>query len=88
MDLSFLEKNKQQLIQIYIKERINNRGENGALFVDFSKNQNADVYYLPISGLNDSLREELMAKEKFGRNNIVYFYLFDNVNSSLLEIEL
>ena len=39
MDVNFLKNNRQQLIQIYIKERALNLNENGALFIDFTKNQ-------------------------------------------------
>ena len=88
MDINFLKNNKQQLIQIYIKERALNYNENGALFIDFTKNQNADVYYLTLSKMDGKIRSNIMAREKFGRDNIIYFYLFDNNNSNILEIEI
>ena len=88
MDINFLKNNKQQLIQIYIKERGLNLNENGALFIDFTKNQNADVYYLTISKMDSKIRSNIMAREKYGRDNIIYFYLFDNNNSNILEIEI
>ena len=55
MDVNFLKNNKQQLIQIYIKERALNLNENGALFIDFTKNQNANVYYLTISKMDSKI---------------------------------
>lgn len=88
MDINFLKNNKQQLIQIYIKERALNSNENGALFIDFTKSDNADVYYLTISKMEGEIKSNIMSREKFGRDNIIYFYLFDNNNSNILEIEI
>jgi uncharacterized protein YjaZ len=88
MDINFLKNNKQQLIQIYIKERALNSNENGALFIDFTKSKNADVYYITISKMDSKIRENIMSREKYGKDNIIYFYLFDNTNSNILEIDI
>ena len=46
IDPNFLQNNKQQLIQIYIKERMMNHNQVGALFIDFSKGDKSTVFIL------------------------------------------
>ena len=49
INYSFLETNKSQLIEIYKKERyMNNGGAEGALILDFRKNDKVDVFYWTI----------------------------------------
>ena len=55
IDNNFLQNNKQQLIQIYINERLRSQNQLGSLFIDFSKNDNADVYYLTLSDMPENI---------------------------------
>lgn len=50
INYQFLEDNKDQLIQIYVKERYTvNRNEEGVLLVDYRNSEKIDVMYIPVS---------------------------------------
>ncbi len=73
IDNNFLQNNKQQLIQIYISERLQTQSQIGALFIDFSKNENADVYYLTLHNMPEEIKESFLAKDNLNNNNMVFF---------------
>ena len=82
----FLEDNKDKLIQIYIKERLLNFGKMGALFVDFSKGDNADVYFLTLSNMPEDIRNQFLRKDNIEQKNTVFIYVFDKSQSQILDI--
>ena len=50
INYQFLEQNKDQLIQIYVKERYTvNKNEEGVLLIDYRKEDKIDVMYIPVS---------------------------------------
>lgn len=50
INYQFLEDNKDQLIQIYVKERYTiNKNEEGVLLVDYRNSEKIDVMYIPVS---------------------------------------
>ena len=50
INYQFLEDNKDQLIQIYVKERYSvNKNEEGVLLVDYRIQDKVDVMYIPVS---------------------------------------
>ena len=50
INYDFLEQNKDQLIQIYVKERYSvNKNEEGVLLIDYRKEDKVDVMYIPVS---------------------------------------
>ena len=81
-----MEDNKDKLIQIYIKERLLNFGKMGALFVDFSKGDNADVYFLTLSNMPEDIRNQFLRKDNIEQKNTVFIYVFDKSESQILDI--
>ena len=86
IDNNFLQNNKQQLIQIYINERLRSQNQLGSLFIDFSKNDNADVYYLTLSDMPENIRKKFLEVENLNQKNTIFFYIFDNNVSNIVEI--
>ena len=82
----FLEDNKEKLIQIYVKERVINYGLMGALFVDFSKGDNADVYFLTLKNMPENIRNEFLKKDNLEQKNTIFLYVKDNFESQILDI--
>ena len=57
----FLINNKNQLIDIYKKERFfNNNGMEGALFINFSVKDKVDVFYWTINDMKEEYRLKLV----------------------------
>lgn len=83
---AFLEQNKDQLIQIYVKERVLNFGKIGALFVDFSNEQKTDVYFLTLSNMPENVREKFLKKDNLNQKNTVFIYVLDKNESQILDI--
>ena len=88
IDTNFLQNNKQQLIQIYINERLRAQNQVGALFIDFSKNDNADVYFLSLNDMPEDVRNSFLKKENLNQNNVVFFYIFDKTTSNIVDVVL
>ena len=88
IDPNFLQNNKQQLIQIYIKERMMNYNQVGALFIDFSKGNNADVYYLTLQNMPEEIQKRFLEKENLNQKNTIFFYTFDKTTNNIIEIIL
>ena len=88
IDNNFLQNNKQQLIQIYINERLRAQNQVGALFIDFSKNDNADVYFLSLIDMPEEVRNSFLKKENLNQNNVVFFYIFDKTTSNIVDVVL
>ncbi len=88
IDKDFLQNNKQQLIQIYINERLRAQNQVGALFIDFSKNDNADVYFLSLNDMPEDVRNSFLKKENLNQKNTIFFYIFDKETSNILDIIL
>ena len=56
INYEFLETNKQALIDIYKKERfIVNANLEGALIIDYRKENNVDVFYWTVDKMTDNL---------------------------------
>ena len=86
IDNNFLQNNKQQLIQIYINERLRVQNQVGALFIDFSKNDNADVYYLALNDMPEEIKKSFLEKENLNQKNMVFFYIFDKTTSNIVDV--
>ncbi len=86
IDNDFLKNNKQKLIQIYINERLRSQNQIGALFIDFSKNNNADVYYLALNDMPEKIRNAFLEKENLNQKNTIFFYIFDSTSSNIIDI--
>ena len=82
----FLEENKDQLIQIYVKERVLNYGKMGALFVDFSNPSKTDVYFLTLTNMPENVREQFLKKDNLNQKNTVFIYVKDGHESQILDI--
>ena len=84
--LNFLQKNAGKLIPIY-KDHYSREGK-GILSLILKENS-IDVAYLPYEKVMDNLQQEI--DKHIQRNNsdenIVYFYLNDNNNSKIVEID-
>jgi hypothetical protein len=88
IDTNFLQNNKKQLIQIYIKEKIMNYNQIGALFIDFSKGNNANVYYLTLQNMPEEIKNRFLEKENLNQKNTIFFYTLDESTSNIIEIIL
>lgn len=81
IDHSFLEKNRSDLIDIYKKERfMNNAGQEGALILDYRKENNVDVYFWTVDNMVAHIKEIFMEeyKKNIDKKNLVYVILLDN----------
>ena len=65
IDYTFLEKNKSDLIDIYKKERyVNNSNRDGALMLDYRKENNVDVYYWCVEDMVDHIKTIFLRNTK------------------------
>ena len=83
IDYSFLETRKNDLIEIYKKERfMNNMGKQGALMLDYRKENNVDVYFWTVENMVPKIRELFMEayRKNIDKKNTVYVILLDNTN--------
>jgi len=81
IDYSFLETRKNDLIEIYKKERfMNNNGKEGALMLDFRKQNNVDVYFWVVDNMVNTIREKFLEefKKNIDRKNVAYVILLDD----------
>ena len=82
----FLNNYKDKLIQIYIRERTLNFGLMGALFIDFTKQQNADVYFLTLKNMPENIRKEFERKDNLEQKNTVFLYIIEEGNSYIMDV--
>ena len=77
-----------KLIQISIKER--QEHGMGALFLDFTKTDNMDCKYIALhwEQFPANLREHHSERMATVPTSIIFFYLYDNENSAMLEVDL
>ena len=81
IDYKFLETRKSDLIEIYKKERfMNNYGKQGALMLDFRKENNVDVYFWMVDNMIDRIKEHFLTeyKKNIDKKNMAYVILFDD----------
>lgn len=81
IDYSFLETRKSDLIEIYKKERfMNNNGKEGALILDYRKENNVDVYFWIVDNMVNSIRERFLEefKKNIDKKNIAYVIFIDH----------
>ena len=81
IDYSFLETRKSDLIEIYKKERfMNNNGKEGALILDYRKENNVDVYFWIVDNMVNSIRERFLEefKKNIDKKNMAYVILLDH----------
>jgi len=82
----FLETNKEKLKQIYIKERLLNYGKFGALFIDFSKNSNADIYFLTMDNMPQNVKDQFSKKTNLEQKNTIFLYVLDLETSYIMDV--
>ena len=86
----FLVSNKQQLVEIYQKERFfNNQGQEGALIINFSKKDKVDVFYWTIDQMTEDYRVKLIEEiiKNIDIKNVSYFIAFDLENINVISIK-
>jgi len=83
---NFLKENKEKLKQIYIKERLLNYGKLGALFIDFSKGINANVYFLTLDNMPKNIQEQFVKKKNLQQENTIFLYVFDQNTSYIMDV--
>lgn len=93
INYQFLETNKQALIDIYKKERfIENANLEGALIIDYRKENNVDVFYWTVDKMTENVKTLFMDEYKKNVNednkNIVYLVLMDNEQTIIQIYEL
>ena len=87
----FLSNNKKKLIDIYKKERFfNNKGLDGALFINFSIIDNVDVFYWTMTEMKEEYRIKLVEeiKKNIDIKNVFYFIAFDKENTNIISIQI
>ena len=58
----------------------------GALFVDFSKQDKTDVYFLTLTNMPKNIREKFLKKDNLNQKNTVFIYVKDETESQILDI--
>lgn len=74
---NFINSNLDNLVKIYIQERINAKNELGVLYLEILNN-NVDVRFLPLSTpyLSDEIRNDIQNKNNYRNSNM--FIVFNN----------
>lgn len=83
IDHNFLESRKSDLIDIYKKERfMNNKGQDGALILDYRKENNVDVYFWTVENMVPHIKELFIEeyKKNIDQTNLAYVILLDNTD--------
>lgn len=86
IDYTFLEKNQNDLIEIYKKERyMNNKGQQGALMLDYRKDNNVDVYYWTVDNMVPHIKNIFIEeyKKNIDNKSVAYVILFDEKDIQL-----
>ena len=86
IDYTFLEKRQNDLIEIYKKERyMNNKGQQGALMLDYRKDNNVDVYYWTVDNMVPHIKNIFIEeyKKNIDNKNVAYVILFDEKDIQL-----
>ena len=85
---SFLENNKDQLIEIYSKER-EQRGEGILQITKNIKDEKIDIIYLELNRLPKELIDDInKRKQTKNKTNIIFFFVINGEQSTLLQIEI
>ena len=81
---NFVNSNLDNLVKIYIQERMNAKNELGVLYLELSDN-NVDVRYLPLSNpiLTDEIRNDIQNKNNYRNSNMFIVY-----NNQLMVMDL
>jgi hypothetical protein len=86
IDYTFLEKHQNDLIEIYKKERyMNNKGQQGALILDYRKDNNVDVYYWTVDNMVPHIKNIFIEeyKKNIDNKSVAYVILFDEKDIQL-----
>ena len=86
IDYTFLEKHQNDLIEIYKKERyMNNKGQQGALMLDYRKDNNVDVYYWTVDNMVPHIKNIFIEeyKKNIDNKSVAYVILFDEKDIQL-----
>ena len=83
-----IQKRLDDLVKISITERKNNGP--GVLFLNFCDLSKMDCAYIKINDpdFDPELRKQFINRFENSPNSIIYFYVFDNKDSQILEIDL
>lgn len=86
--LNFVNNRKQDLVQIYTKER-HKMGIEGVLWILQTPEGKVNVSYLPLSDLPEALLNELDELKKENKSDsIIYFYVCDPLMAQIIQIDL
>ena len=92
ISLKFIELNKSNLINIYLKH-LNGTEENegeGVLFInlnEYEKNQKIDVSFVILKILSDDLIKKLDECKEKNNEHIIYFILITPYEEKIIEID-
>jgi len=91
--VNIVNKRITELVQIYISDR--KRLGDGMLFINFTNKEKMDVFFNPIMDIenecsNTKFPDDLIKymKERDVPSSIIFFYIFDEQNNTILEIDL
>ena len=91
--LTFINKNKQDLVQIYLQHiktsSIEDReGVLGINLTEIKEKNNIDVAFIPARILPIELVNKILARQKENDENIIYFLLITPLEEQILEVDI
>ena len=87
--VTFLDKHKEDIINIYMKERKNANNEDGAVFINLENIEDIQVSYIILSKISDDVKKVIIEKiNKRKGLNYVYLVCHNTTDTEILEIQL
>jgi hypothetical protein len=91
--LTFINKNKQELVQIYLQHiktaPVEDReGVLGINLTEIKEKNNIDVAFIPARILPIELVSKILARQKENNENIIYFLLITPLEEQILEVDI
>ena len=91
--ITFINKNKQELVQIYIQHIKtapieDKEGVLGINLGEIEEKHNIDVAFIPVKVLPVELVNKILERQKVNNENIIYFLLITPLEEQILEVDI
>lgn len=91
--ITFINKNKQELVQIYIQHIKtapieDKEGVLGINLGEIEEKHNIDVAFIPVKVLPVELVNKIRERQKVNNENIIYFLLITPLEEQILEVDI
>ena len=91
--ITFINKNKQELVQIYIQHIKtapieDKEGVLGINLGEIEEKHNIDVAFIPVKVLPVELVNKILERKKVNNENIIYFLLITPLEEQILEVDI